>query len=399
MVNSTGTYDTVYVYHEGQRVAEMDNEGNKKFIHGDHLGSSSIITDEDSEVIERTAYTPYGVVLTGGRESRFGYEGKEHSKAKMPTSGLVSYYSFEIDANDEISGNDGVVTGAVNKKGKVRSGYEFDGDGDYIKVDDSSSLDTNGDYTLSMWIYNAAGSNTYPTLINRRSQSDSHGYLWIFTGSTDESRIRFQYNNGSKMTEVAWSSALGKDVWNHAVFVYADSADTITLYIDGISRGSKSAPNVADITAEDLYMGTYQGNSAYTFEGKLDEVGLWNRALSTDEINELYDYGDKFDERRGEIDFNFRMYKAEWGVFTQPDSWISDIYNPQTLNRYAFENNNPYNRVDPDGHNPIVSRVLGWIIRGLGSLLGIVIRNFPGQIGESIGGWIGDLQGVQEGIQ
>lgn len=64
-----------------------------------------------------------------------------------------------------------------------------------------------------------------------------------------------------------------------------------------------------------------------------------------------FDYeGKEYDERIGEYDFNFRKYKPEWGRFTQPDSLIPDVYNPQALNRYSFELNNPLKNVDEDGH-------------------------------------------------
>ena len=53
----------------------------------------------------------------------------------------------------------------------------------------------------------------------------------------------------------------------------------------------------------------------------------------------------------GDTDFHFRKYKPEWGLFTKPDTLISNVYDPQSLNRYAFEQNNPVNKEDKDGHN------------------------------------------------
>ena len=53
---------------------------------------------------------------------------------------------------------------------------------------------------------------------------------------------------------------------------------------------------------------------------------------------------------KGLVDFKFRKYNPETGLFTQPDTLIPNVYNPQSLNRYSFEENNPYNRIDPDGH-------------------------------------------------
>ncbi|MFC2133830.1 RHS repeat domain-containing protein [Bacteroidota bacterium] len=60
--------------------------------------------------------------------------------------------------------------------------------------------------------------------------------------------------------------------------------------------------------------------------------------------------GKEFDTTIGQYDFHFRGYKSDWGMFTQPDTLIQNVYDPQSLNRYAFERNNPYKYVDPSGH-------------------------------------------------
>jgi RHS repeat-associated protein len=52
----------------------------------------------------------------------------------------------------------------------------------------------------------------------------------------------------------------------------------------------------------------------------------------------------------GDTDFNFRKYRADWGIFTQPDTLIQNVYDPQSLNHYMFERGNPYKYTDPSGH-------------------------------------------------
>ena len=64
-----------------------------------------------------------------------------------------------------------------------------------------------------------------------------------------------------------------------------------------------------------------------------------------------YDYeGKEYDSTTGLIDFHFRQYNPSTGLFMQPDTLIQNLYDPQTLNRYAFERNNPYGKIDPTGH-------------------------------------------------
>ena len=75
IMNASGTYDEVYYYDEYDLIAKEDAEG-KKFYHPDHLGSTTLVTNEAGEVVEETVYDPYGAVQEGGNE-RHDYEGKE----------------------------------------------------------------------------------------------------------------------------------------------------------------------------------------------------------------------------------------------------------------------------------------------------------------------------------
>ncbi|MBI2577189.1 hypothetical protein HYV84_08305, partial [Candidatus Woesearchaeota archaeon] len=86
VVNSSGTFDTVYYFHNGQRVARKDPDGRLFFYHPDHLGSTDLVTDESGKKVEKTAYMPFGEVLSGG-ESRFTFTGKEMDKG----TGLMYY--------------------------------------------------------------------------------------------------------------------------------------------------------------------------------------------------------------------------------------------------------------------------------------------------------------------
>ena len=74
-MNASGTYDEVYYYDEYDLIAKEDAEG-KKFYHPDHLGSTTLVTNEAGEIVEETVYDPYGAVQEGGDE-RYDYEGKE----------------------------------------------------------------------------------------------------------------------------------------------------------------------------------------------------------------------------------------------------------------------------------------------------------------------------------
>ena len=75
--NLSGTYNFTYIYNEGQLVAQLNPDGTKIFIHGDMKGSNSVVTNSTGKIIENSSYSPYGEVLSGGKLSRYNYEGKE----------------------------------------------------------------------------------------------------------------------------------------------------------------------------------------------------------------------------------------------------------------------------------------------------------------------------------
>jgi RHS repeat-associated protein len=88
VVNSSGSYDFTYVYHEGQLVAQSQN-GNKLYIHGNHEGSSTVVTNPSGQIIENTSYNQYGQIVSGGSVSRFDYEGQEYDS-------VVGDYDFHF---------------------------------------------------------------------------------------------------------------------------------------------------------------------------------------------------------------------------------------------------------------------------------------------------------------
>ncbi len=75
-----------------------------------------------------------------------------------------------------------------------------------------------------------------------------------------------------------------------------------------------------------------------------------------------YDYeGKEFSSSTNDYDFHFRKYDAGLKIFTQPDSLLPNVYDPQQLNRYSFERNNPYGNKDETGHYiPETKGKLAW---------------------------------------
>jgi len=74
--NSTGTYDYTYIYQDGILVARVNPDGSKWYYHSDQLGSTTLVTDQNGNVVEQTFYSPYGEIIGGGTKEVKLYTGQ-----------------------------------------------------------------------------------------------------------------------------------------------------------------------------------------------------------------------------------------------------------------------------------------------------------------------------------
>lgn len=211
----------------------------------------------------------------------------------MPDAGLIAYYPFNGNANDESeSGNDGTVNGATltsDRFGNSDKAYSFDGTSSYIVISDTSrlQLDTT-DFTIASWIKSTSSGRILSRgecngSLGWQMTLDSEGMVTFamqspaFSGayyfrSTDSS-----YNNGQ---------------WHFIVFTR--SAGTVQLYTDGNSNGSSGTfTNTLTNTNLPLAIGRNMETSPCEsyYSGTIDDIRFYNRALSPIEIQQLYHEG------------------------------------------------------------------------------------------------------------
>jgi hypothetical protein len=186
--------------------------------------------------------------------------------------GLVAYYPFNGNANDESgNGNHGTVNGATlaaDKDGNADSAYSFDGVNDIITVSDSNTLDT-GDFSFSLWI-KANGIGRYEHLLDKYSLSTGFFVVNI------DGPWYLHYNG----YVVGSTSTIDVGNWQHMAGTY--DGTTLKIYINGALENSK-VPHRPLVNSNDrpLMIGS---NGLGNFNGIMDEVRIYNYALSADEI-------------------------------------------------------------------------------------------------------------------
>jgi hypothetical protein len=229
------------------------------------------------------------------------------------TRGLVAYYPFNGNAND-VSGNNlnALVTRATlttDRRGNVNTAYDFDfanasfgQQNDEIYIPYNSKLDVTN-ITVSVWLFprsyfwsrNSADPNS--TILNRYqyTYSTPSGGAWgISFNETSVSATIVASTNGTARA----NQTLQLNTWHHIVMSY--DRYEVKLYIDGNLSATQSYSQSMNIVGNSgISIG--ESNQANGFwnqtDAKIDDLGIWNRALSNTEIQQLYTEGSISDSR------------------------------------------------------------------------------------------------------
>ncbi len=174
--------------------------------------------------------------------------------------------------------------------GKFGNGGSFDGT-QYVDAGTGSSLDITGNITVSAWINLSASvdANSYDRIISKGEDSSeaSGAYAMWINGNKVEFAI---YQSGTKAYSKYTSTSLSTGTWYHLVGVYDGSM--MKIYLNGVLENSDAASGAIDSSANNLYLGARYGSPTANrdFNGKLDEVRIYNRALSPTEVSNLYNW-------------------------------------------------------------------------------------------------------------
>jgi len=203
---------------------------------------------------------------------------------------LVAYYPFENSA-DDLSGNgyDGTLNGGVSYTGgQVGRAASFE-DGDVVSVSHDGSLTDVTDFTASAWFRSTADGRQDQVVFGIRN-----GYEIVFDSAgartSSDNSIWWAIDNGTGDWAVNDTGAgpLTVGEWHHAALVQDTSNDEVRVYIDGSLVVTDNGTGPVNTTTSDLGIGS-RGDGFGQFNGAIDDVRIYSRALSASEIQALYD--------------------------------------------------------------------------------------------------------------
>ena len=228
------------------------------------------------------------------------------SMAQIPTNGLVAYYPFNGNANDE-SGNSNhadQIFGSVQyiANGRIGQAVKFGGffNPGHIRIPSSASLNFTNSASFSFWyrIDSMAGCNTYGQYASTScmamfsKDNDNHGLGYV--AFPQQGTIHNGFFSGPGIPNNCYGTGplntnyLGQ--WMHAVILF--KPDVIKIYVNGQAVLSVSCGNVFYLSANGrpLYFGKFS-NTWYPLNGAIDQVRIYNRELTLSEITDLYGEG------------------------------------------------------------------------------------------------------------
>jgi len=182
------------------------------------------------------------------------------------------------------NGNNGTVVGAVvNIQGKYDGAFDFDGTGDYIEITDgyTNMFKGNDNHSISLWFNTRTFGSPGDMLID----APDLGALDFFLEFNTNAGFYWGYS-GSYRTYTGMSLNTGE--WYHLTIVKSATGDNGKLYLNGVEKTSYSGSlDSASTSSSRLWIGDYRSGD-YDLDGLIDEVKVYNRSLTADEIKEDY---------------------------------------------------------------------------------------------------------------
>jgi uncharacterized protein (TIGR02145 family) len=288
-----------------------------------------------------------------GRLYKFGSAKMSVTPKYAESSGLVGHWTFDgkdlISNVKDVSGNNnnGYLSGFTSTTtvpGKIGQGLKFNGSSNYVNIGTGASLNFNdtAPWTFSAWLFWKGPTTNWPG-ITGGGNSGADGILFNY----DNPSYRYGYRMTTSPYTIYYfnanSSLDSLNKWQYVTFV-ADGAGNLSLYKNGAFYQT-----LTEITGTGIlfhYLGAAYDTASQFFNGIMDDVRIYSRALSVSDIQALYNSGKgKISVKSGPSTF----------VCGQPLNYNGDSYATVYINGQCWMGENLRTTKKPDGVTDISS--------------------------------------------
>lgn len=229
----------------------------------------------------------------------FGYV-LEYEPYSFLTNDLVAHFPFNGNANDASgNGHNGTVTGATlttDRFGQTNQAYLFGGPAAYITVPLNAAIFSN-DFTASVWFNASDINNGWPTLLHEQGVSAAYTpfnlqIAGLTSGSTGIGHLIADATISGPSFNWLLDRANQTPIGTYCQAVVTKAGTQVTMYLNSQVTVTGNVTTPITQTGETLWIGrapTEDLKGAYVFHGVIDDIRIYNRALSADEVAELYE--------------------------------------------------------------------------------------------------------------
>jgi hypothetical protein len=206
---------------------------------------------------------------------------------------LVAWWKFDEGsgtvAHDSAMSNNGSINGATWTTGQIGDAMSFDGVNDYVEMGNTVKNYLGTNYTVSAWIKTDTLTSYHEIAAYRDSYMEGGITPLLFQLDQSDSDIRFIVaDNYSHLVTATYSNILTTNTWYHVAGVRA--GDNLNVYVNGVS-GTPASGSLGAIDSDNLKVGALLCHGApvsWFFDGAIDDVRIYNQALSAGEIQQLF---------------------------------------------------------------------------------------------------------------
>ncbi|MCC6839647.1 MAG: hypothetical protein IT230_05755, partial [Flavobacteriales bacterium] len=228
-----------------------------------------------------------GNVNPGAMEVCDGFDNDCNGTVDDPTSfgiGLVGHWAFNNDLNDRTDNNNNGsapsgASYATGIDGAANGAFQFGG-GRYVVVPHNAAYNFGtGDFTYSVWLN--WGSTSYASIIDKNDYGGGGGYtLNCFVDYPAAGNFM------GRPGEVVAGTGLGNNTWRHVVMTRTGT--TVRIYLNGVLSNTASIASINLTTPSNIFIGRHGSSNMQGYSGKMDNLRLYNRAITAQEVTDLY---------------------------------------------------------------------------------------------------------------
>lgn len=287
--------------------------GSLAFSHDDQKLYIATRVAEVSATENRNRYEIFAVNLDGSGAVRLtDNQWFDSDPSALPVTAapstppcLVSWWPGDNNANDVAGTNHGTLYGGVSYvPGVLGSAFSFDGIDDYLLVAPNANLNITGDLTIVMWAKRSMFGTNLPgsSLIMQGNTSGPLGtpgakgaYFLRFMAYSDQLEAGYYTPSGGSFG--VGGPSISDTQFHHYAYVRSGGGVTVSHYLDGVFHNSHTfSDGPGDASGTPLVIGAFRSDLISTgiglhFSGVIDEVAIFNCALSADQINTIYHNG------------------------------------------------------------------------------------------------------------